>query len=101
MNFILNAGSLHALMDAIHGIIVGYARYKKVYSKSAKEWVLKNVYEKKTTHHTSDLLQRTLAARASNTTASESASVKMVRSVAPYPAPPLEELLSKRRRCED
>jgi len=38
-------------------------RYKKVYSKAAHDWVVKNIYEKKTSNYSGELLLRTLAAR--------------------------------------
>ena len=71
-----------------------------MYSKSAKEWVVKHIYERKTCNYISKLIDLALTARRDGLTlqGSEEPRSALPVSIAPTPAPPLEELLAKRRR---
>ena len=51
---------------------------------------------KKTTNYASELLRLTIAARESGEVAEQRPKIR--KSIAPTPAPPLEELLAKKRR---
>lgn len=69
-----------------------------MYSRSAKQWVIKKIYEKKTNHYASELMKKTLANRMDNTdTAPDGPRRRSFPvSIAPTPAPSNTELLEKR-----
>ena len=69
--------------------------YKKAYSKAAKEWGFKNIYEKKTTNYGFELMELTIAS--CETEEASEPCPKICRSIAPTCAPPLQQLLQTRR----
>ena len=77
----------------------GKPLFHKVYSKAAKEWIVKIKYDDKTSNYTNELVERTMALR--QEPGVPDFELKMRRSIAPTPAPELEELLAKRMRARD
>jgi len=81
-------------------MFLGAARFKKSYSKAAKDWVVKNIYEKKTTNYALRLVELTIASKqdqSAQTDNDEEPRRKMPRNIAPTPAPPLQDLIAKKR----
>ena len=70
-----------------------------MYSKAAKEWIVKVKYDDKTSNYANELVERTMALR--QELGVQDSELKMRRSIALTPAPELEELLAKRRRVKD
>ena len=91
MNFIENIES--------PAFLPGQPLFNEVYSKAAKEWIVKVKYDDKTSNYANELVEKTMALR--QELGVQDSELKMRRSIALTPAPELQELLAKRRRVKD
>ena len=73
----------------------GEKRYRYVYLKGIKDWLVKPGFEKKTKPHVAEMLYAVLESRAMGNEVEQLEVPQLPKNIAPVPRPPKEELLAR------
>ncbi|XP_078356850.1 uncharacterized protein LOC144641691 [Oculina patagonica] len=92
-----NANTGRAQAQVKSGEHAGEARFKVLFPKAHKRWVVKPISEKKSYQHLSTLLTKVLERCEAGNAAAEPMPVVLPRNIASVPAPPKEELIANHR----